>query len=127
MNISARRKKDLEGLAGLFQVLAQPARLQILFGIGQGEVCVCHLEAMLKQRQAYISQEMMLFKNAGLVLSRRSGRNIYYRLKDPELLGQISGFAKQYHHQVPESCQESIPGCTCPECNPGEKDCLPES
>jgi DNA-binding transcriptional ArsR family regulator len=120
-------QNNIQGLADLFQVLGQPSRLRILFGIGQGEVCVCHLEALLKERQAYISQELMMLKDAGLVGSRRSGRNIYYRLKNPELLAQVHLFAKLHEQQIPESSSEPLPGCTCPECNPGSKDCLPES
>lgn len=123
MNISDHVNKDIQGLVDLFQVLGQSSRLQILFGIGQGEVCVCHLEALLKERQAYISQELMMLKEAGLVDCRRSGRNIYYRLENPKLLEQIHTFAQQNNHQISETNTEPIPDCSCPQCNPGIKEC----
>ena len=73
----------------LFRSLGQPARLEILLAIGAGEACVCHLEAALGQRQAYISQQLMALRHAGLVSARREGRNIFYRLAKPEILGFI--------------------------------------
>jgi len=111
------------GLASLFQVLGQTSRLQILFGIGQGEVCVCHLEALLGERQSYVSQELITLKESGLVDYRRSGRNMYYHLKDPEFLNQIRNMASHLGLSLPEPVKESIPGCPCPQCNPGNKEC----
>jgi ArsR family transcriptional regulator len=124
MNISKQIQNDPQGLADLFQVLGQSSRLQILFGIGQGEVCVCHLEALLGERQAYVSQELMLLKDVGLVDCRRSGRNIYYHLIDPALLENLRTFADQLGQPVPEIKEGPVADCPCPRCNPGSKDCL---
>lgn len=126
MNMSKHIQNNIQGLADLFQVLGQPSRLQILINIGSGEICVCHLEALLGERQAYISQELMMLKDAGLVDCRRSGRNIYYRLENPKLLEQIQMFAQQYNQKIPEPKTGPIHDCSCPQCNPGAKDCLPE-
>jgi DNA-binding transcriptional ArsR family regulator len=120
-------ENDAQEMANIFQVLGQTARLQILFGIGKREVCVCHLETLLGERQAYISQELMTLKESGLVDSRRSGRNMYYHLKDPELLDKIRNLAVLLNRPLPEPGNDPIPGCPCPQCNPGMKECLPES
>jgi len=124
MNISTSFSTNPQSVAKLFQVLGQTSRLQILFGIGQGEVCVCHLETLLGERQAYISQELMTLKESGLVDYRRSGRNMYYQLTDPKLLEQIRSFASHWECTLPEMRIEPIPGCPCPKCNPGIKECL---
>ena len=124
MNISRSIKNNPKGLANLLQVLGQSSRLQILFGIGQGEVCVCHLEALLGERQAYISQELILLKDAGLVDCRRSGRNIYYHLIDPALLENLRTFADQLGQTILEIEEGPVAGCPCPRCNPGFNDCL---
>jgi DNA-binding transcriptional ArsR family regulator len=50
-----------------FKALAHPVRLQILDMLRSGEVCVCHMEAVLGKRQAYISQQLMVLRDAGLV------------------------------------------------------------
>lgn len=106
-----------EALAELFRLLAQPGRLQILLAIGEGEACICHLEAALGMRQAYISQQMMVLRDAGLVTPLRDGRNIFYRLAAPGLLALIQQAAGLLGRQ--ELCGPALPpidGCACPRC-----------
>jgi ArsR family transcriptional regulator len=68
------------------KALAHPTRLQILEVIyAEGESCVCHLEARLGQRQAYISQQLAKLRQAGLVVDRREGLNVYYGVVHNEL------------------------------------------
>ena len=42
--------------ANLFSILGNPFRIKLLLTIGDGEACVCHLEALLDQRQAILLQ-----------------------------------------------------------------------
>ena len=56
-----------EQIAQLLRAIDQPARLRILMAIGRSEACVCHLEAMLVLRQAYISQHLMALRHAGIL------------------------------------------------------------
>jgi ArsR family transcriptional regulator len=117
------RNKNLpRQMAELFRLLGQPARLRILLMLGAGEACVCHLETALKLRQAYISQQLMVLREAGLVDSRRVGRNIYYRLKHPGLLPVIQSagvwlggehFSLENYTHPPGT---GLPGCICPRC-----------
>ncbi|MGD8604190.1 MAG: metalloregulator ArsR/SmtB family transcription factor, partial [Anaerolineales bacterium] len=46
----------------------------------EGEACVCHMEARLNQRQAYISQHLAKLREVGLVEDRRDGLNVFYAL-----------------------------------------------
>ncbi len=127
MNILSKRTDSTEGLAELFQILGQSSRLRIVEALGENEACVCHLEALLGERQAYISQQLMFLKDAGLVDCRREGRNIYYHLTNDALLKVIhsarsfSGYPQEKHIQ-----NKPVPGCPCPHCNPSVKDCPPE-
>ena len=68
----------------LLKALSHSTRLAILNILRDGEQCVCHMEATLNLRQAYISQQLMILKQAGLLESRRDGLNLYYRLVKPE-------------------------------------------
>lgn len=106
----------------LFRSLGQPARLEILLAIGMGEACVCHLEAALGQRQAYISQQLMALRKAGLVSSRREGRNIYYRLANPEILGFIQEAGRMAGIREEELdfsfTVAPMANCCCPHCSP---------
>jgi DNA-binding transcriptional ArsR family regulator len=69
--------------AEMFRLLAHPARLQILDELRRAEACVCHLQTVLKRPQAYVSQQLRLLRDAGLVEDHRDGTNVFYRLIDP--------------------------------------------
>lgn len=107
-----------ETQSDLLKALAHPTRLAILDILRDGEQCVCHMEAMLELRQAYISQQLMILKNAGLVETRRDGLNLYYRVVKPEIFillettGSITGTVIQRpKHKHPNK------ECPCPKCN----------
>ena len=116
-----------DGVAELFRILGQPVRIQILLVIGQGEACVCHLEAYLGLRQAAISQHLMVLRDAGLVTTIRDGRNIFYRLSRPELLEVVRQAARIVGISI-EALEEAaaVPAlaCPCPHCNPARAEGL---
>ncbi len=88
MNISAAISYyNLE--ADLLTVLAHPVRLQILDVLRSGETCVCHIQAVLEQRQAYVSQQLMVLRRAGLVVWRKEGLRVFYQISNPALFGLL--------------------------------------
>jgi DNA-binding transcriptional ArsR family regulator len=112
--------KLTDTIATLLRTLGQPERLKILLAIGREEACVCHLEAALGLRQATISQHLMALRQAGLVSTRRDGRNIYYRLEDLSLLSFIRQAGEQAGLNEAQMAQASLPSlpadCPCPHC-----------
>jgi ArsR family transcriptional regulator len=106
---------SVERIATLLQTIGQPSRLQILLAIGEGETCVCHLEAMLGMRQATLSQHLMALREADIVSDRRAGRYIHYRLRDPALLGLVRQAAQLQGLDLPE-LSPSL-DCDCPNCS----------
>jgi ArsR family transcriptional regulator len=109
-------------ISRLLRAISQPSRLEILLAIGTGEACVCHLEAYLGQRQAYISQHLMALREAGIVAAHREGRNIYYYLKDKhtlDLVQQAAGLAGIPPDGLLFGTPTTLlPDCTCPHCSP---------
>ncbi|MEW6241182.1 MAG: metalloregulator ArsR/SmtB family transcription factor [Chloroflexota bacterium] len=103
-------------ISAMLEEIAHPARLAILLLIGNGEACVCHLEALLGKRQAYISQHLMALRDAGILLTRREGKFIFYRLRDPMLLKLIELAAKMENVDI--SDVPASTACTCPNCSP---------
>ncbi len=102
--------------AELFKALGHPVRLQILSVLAQEEACVCHLEARLKMRQAYLSQQLAVLREAGLVAERRMGTYIYYRARNPqvsELIDVIRKFAGSSDLGVVDVNPSA---CSCPRC-----------
>jgi DNA-binding transcriptional ArsR family regulator len=110
----------LENTASLMRAISQTVRLEILLAIGTGEACVCHLEAAIGQRQAYISQQLMALREAGIVESRREGRNIYYHVSNPQVLDLIQSASKISNQQaepIPITGPRNLQGeCPCPKC-----------
>ena len=107
-------------IAEYLKILGAPFRIQILYTIGYGEACVCHLEALLKRRQAYISQHLMVLRDAGILETRRSGKYIYYRVADQslfEILESAAGLLNISENKKPHiSGSERLIQCDCPNC-----------
>lgn len=111
----------LEPIASLLETISPLTRLQILLAIGTGEACVCHLEAALGLRQAYISQHLMALRKADILLDRREGRYIFYRLKDATLLDLITAAATLSGistETVSALVNNKSLSCECPQCVP---------
>ena len=111
---------SVEKVVSLLQTIGQESRLQILLAIGEGEACVCHLEAGLGYRQAYISQHLMALREAGLLSTRRDGRYIYYRLENPEIMDMVKLAARLAGLDVSDIANYADltkANCECPNCS----------
>ncbi len=111
-----------EKIAAVLQGVSSPARLSILIALGQSEACVCHLESILGWRQAYISQHLMALRKANLLLDRREGRYVFYRLKDAATLdlvrdAAVLGGLDPHSLDVLIDPRPAAP-CACPHCAP---------
>lgn len=111
-----------ENLSNLLTLIGKPARIQILMVIRDEEACVCHIETVLGLRQASISQHLMVLRRAGLVSTHRDGRNVFYKIEKPELIGlleQAAVITRVDLTNLDELSRQPIPDCPCPQCNPG--------
>jgi ArsR family transcriptional regulator, arsenate/arsenite/antimonite-responsive transcriptional repressor len=66
-----------------FRGLSDPSRLRIINLLLHGELCGCDILYVLATSQPNVSRHLTYLKNAGLVLDRRDGFRIFYRLADP--------------------------------------------
>ncbi len=106
------------GMAKFFRVLMHPARLEILAVLRDGEHCVCHLEAVLGYRQAYISQQVSVLRAAGLIQERRDGLNRYYRVIQPQVFAVLDAAQPlSGHHKSGRRAATRAVECPCPQCN----------
>jgi len=76
----AALQSSAEKACALLKVLAHPDRLVLLCRLAQGEFCVGDLQVDLGIQQPTLSQQLGVLRQAGLVDTRREGKNIYYRL-----------------------------------------------
>ena len=72
--------------AEVLKTLASPRRLEILHGLESGPCGVNHLAAALRISQPNVSQHLAVLRAAGLVESERDGREVRYRLSDPDVM-----------------------------------------
>lgn len=67
------------------RLLSEPTRLRLLLMLQtHGELCVCELTAALESIQPRISRHLATLRDGGVVVDRRDGQWIFYRLH-PEL------------------------------------------
>jgi ArsR family transcriptional regulator len=67
-----------------FKGLADQSRLRILNLLLHGELCVCDIHYVLETSQPNTSRHLTYLRNAGLILDRREGTRMYYRLAQPD-------------------------------------------
>ena len=94
----------------LFHVLSHRARLRILDELRRGEACVCHLQAALERPQVYVSQQLRVLREAGVIESYKDSTFVFYRLTESlveRLLAEVLGPVDQF---------SPVPGCECPRC-----------
>ncbi len=106
-----------EAQAQMLKVLTHPARLAILNILREGEHCVCHMEAHLGYRQAYISQQLMVLREAGLIQDRRDGWNVFYHVTEPRIFAVLAAVEQMVGPTQDHSPDHSEVACPCPKCN----------
>jgi len=65
-----------------FKALADVSRLRIVNLLLHGELCGCDIQNVLDTSQPNVSRHLTYLKNAGLVLDRRDGYRVFYRLAE---------------------------------------------
>lgn len=108
----------IQSQAKFLRAISHPMRLAILGMLRHGEECVCHMEATLGVRQAYVSQQLAVLREAGLVQDRRDGWNVYYWTAKPEVYAVLDA-ARAVLGEPAVEASERITGaaCPCPKCN----------
>jgi ArsR family transcriptional regulator len=71
--------------AEFFKALAHPTRVRILEQLRQGEKCVCEFIENLELEQPNISQHLAVLRKEDIVVSRKEGLKVLYRVKHPEI------------------------------------------
>lgn len=70
-------------IADVFALLSDSSRVRVLFALLEvGEACVCDLAEMVGMSQSALSHALRLLRTAGVVVNRRDGRTMRYRLAD---------------------------------------------
>src|SRR5271167_4478475 len=83
MRMNKQIAKPLDVSIELFKAFADPVRLRLLNLLADGEVCVCHLHEALDLPQSTVSRHLAYLRKRGLVVGRKEGLWVHYRLAKP--------------------------------------------
>ena len=72
--------------AGICQTLGNPKRLEIINHLRDGEMSVSELAEAMSVSQSNLSQHLAVMRQKRIVIPRRDGPNIYYRLSSPKII-----------------------------------------
>jgi DNA-binding transcriptional ArsR family regulator len=72
--------------AGIARALADPKRLCVVERLASGEQSVSELSREVGCQVPNMSQHLAVLRSAGLVVSRREGSTVFYRLADDRVL-----------------------------------------
>ncbi len=79
-------KRVFELNASICRTLSHPKRLEILNLLRQGELSVSAMAAQMGLSLANVSQHLAMLRDKEVVVPRREGVNVYYRISNPKII-----------------------------------------
>lgn len=70
----------------ILKAMAHPSRLLMLEALRDGELCVCDLRDLVGSDLSTVSKHLALMRDAGLVVARKEGLQVFYTLRVPCIL-----------------------------------------
>ncbi|MCR4647661.1 MAG: metalloregulator ArsR/SmtB family transcription factor, partial [Lachnospiraceae bacterium] len=75
-------EERFETVSNIFQQLSDPTRIRIFWLLCHYEECVMNISSILEMSSPAVSHHLRPLKNSGLIVSRREGKEVYYRAAD---------------------------------------------
>jgi len=92
-----------DAFAIVAKALAHGHRIDLLEHVGQGERSVEALAQVAGLSVANASQHLLRLRRAGLVVARRDGKSVYYRLTDRSVIDLLSALRRVAENNVAEA------------------------
>ena len=73
---------DFEIVSTILKQLCDAVRIRIFWLLCHREECVLDISAMMQMSSPAVSHHLKQLRQAGLVVSRRSGKEVFYRASD---------------------------------------------
>lgn len=73
---------DFQTIVEIFRQLGDTTRIRIFFLLCYCEECVINISSMLDMSSPAVSHHLRPLRNSGLIVSRREGKEVYYRAAD---------------------------------------------
>ena len=95
-------EENFQTVAALMKQLNDPSRLRIFWILCHVEECVIDIASMTDMSSPAVSHHLRNLKASGLIVSRREGKEMYYKAADTDI-------AQKLHHAVEEIMEISCP------------------
>lgn len=95
--------EQIQTVADALKLLGDTSRLRIFWLLCHCEECVQNIAALVDMSSPAVAHHLKLLKTDGLIVSRREGKEMYYKAADTELV-------KTMHHTI-----EKLAKITCPD------------
>ena len=98
--------EDFLIISDLFKQLSDPSRIRIFWLLCHCEECVMNLSALMEMSSPAVSHHLKQLRAAGLLTSRREGKEVYYRAANTLQTKLLHDAIKQLVHLTcPEHCK----------------------
>ena len=97
------KEEEFQLVADIFKQLGDANRIRIFWLLCHCEECVINLSSLVGMTSPAVSHHLRQLKSSGLILSRRGGKEVYYRAADTEQ-------AQLLHHMIEDLVEIACPG-----------------
>jgi len=98
-----RLQAKAEEVSGLLKLLSHKNRLLIACELRESEASVSALEDAIGAAQPNLSRDLARMRDEGLLVARRQGKSVYYRLADDRLARIIDALCAAFGPASPQS------------------------
>ena len=92
-------------VSDLFKQLADPSRIRIFWLLCHCEECVINLSALMEMSSPAVSHHLKQLRSAGLIISRRDGKEVYYKASNAQQTRLLHDMLKHMVHLTcPDHC-----------------------
>ncbi len=103
------RGGNFDAVAQVFRLLDDGSRVRIFWLLCHVEECVVNISALTGMSSPAVSHHLRLLKDAGLVASRREGKEVYYRAADTPTGKLLHGVIEKVMEISCPACEEDEP------------------
>lgn len=96
------RKEDFSAAAELFKLLGDSSRVRIFWVLCHCEECVINLSALVEMSSPAVSHHLKQLRACGLIVSRREGKEVYYKAAESET-------AQELHRMIEQMIEMTCP------------------
>ena len=98
---SMPKEEEFQTVSDIFKLLCDGSRIRIFWVLCHCEQCVINLAALVGMSSPAVSHHLRQLKSSGLIISRREGKEVYYKAADTE---QAQLLHKMIEKMVEISC-----------------------